>query len=235
VPRVIRPRLRVLAVLVSLAFVGACGGSSGGASNGIEKLSAKDALAKAQAAVSAVSSMHAAGTISQGGKTLTLDVTAGKDQGQGTVDVGGGQLELRFVDGTAYMRGEASALTAMGAPAAAATLAAGKWLKSSATNGDFAGFVSLLDIKQFTDQLLTPKGTPTAGKLTEINGAKAYTLIDPEGNGTLYIAATGQPFPLRVEKTGTDGGKVDFSDFGADLNVAAPDGAIDIAQLSGAG
>jgi hypothetical protein len=135
------------------------------------------------------------------------------------------------VDGNAYLKGGADALTAMGAPSTAASLMADKWLKTSASNGQFAGFASLLDIDKFVSDLLTPSGTPQKGKLTDVDGAKAYTLIDPD-NGTLYIAATGDPLPLRVEKSGDDGGRVDFTDFNDDLSVEAPAGAVDISQLA---
>ena len=52
---------------------------------------------------------------------------------------------------------------------------------------------------------------------------------------TLYVAASGAPRPLRLQRSGTSpagvAGTLDFSDYDAALTVAAPAGAIDIAKL----
>jgi hypothetical protein len=232
--------LKFFAALVTVVLVGGCGGSSGGGSdtNGIEKLSADKALAKVKADAATVKSVHVKGEIVQNGNTLGLDVHAGDAQGEGTLTVGGGTVELKLLDGVAYLRGDETALKSFGASDAELAATAGKWLKSSASGGEFESFSLFLDRDQLFTSLLDPNGTLAAGKLTTINGEKAFTLIDTAteaegGGGTLYVAATGKALPLRLAKAGAEGGSVDFLDYDADISVEAPAGAIDISQLGG--
>jgi hypothetical protein len=222
---------KALGALAMIMLLGGCGG--GGASdNGIEKLSADNALAKVKADAAAVTSVHVKGEIDQSGKSLGLDVRLGKAMGTGTLTISGGQLEIRLLNGTAYVRGDQAALIASGAPASQASLAADKWLKGSATTGSLSSFSSFLDIKTLFNALLTPQGSLKTGSSTTVNGTKAFSLIDTSSSGgTLYIALTGKALPLRIMKTGSGGGQVDFTDYDAKVTVTAPAGAIDISQL----
>jgi hypothetical protein len=230
--------LRLLAVLVATVLLGACGGSSGGESNGIEDLSADDALAKVKTDTATVSSVHVKGKLVQSGNTLELDVHAGDNEGEGTLTVGGGTVELKLVDGTAYLRGDETALTSFGASEQEIAATADKWLKSPAAGGQFDSFSLFLDLDKLFDSLLDPSGELETGSTTTIQGQQAFTLIDKGSEadstgGTLYIAATGKALPLRLAKAGDDGGSVDFLDYDAPIDVEAPSDAIDISQLGG--
>jgi hypothetical protein len=232
--------LKLITALVAIVLLGGCGGSSGGgsATNGIEKLTADKALAKVKADAATVKSVHVKGDIVQSGNTLGLDVHAGQSEGEGTLTVGGGTVELKLVDGEAYLRGDEAALKSFGASDQELAATAGKWLKSSASGGQFDSFSTFLDTEQLFTSLLDPNGTVKTGELTTLNGEKAFTLIDTAtdaegGGGTLYVAATGKALPLRIAKAGTEGGSVDFLDYDAELNVEAPADAIDISQLGG--
>jgi hypothetical protein len=223
----------MVVVLLAAALVAGCGGGSGGAaSNGIDKLAADKALDKVKAATATVKSVHVKGEISQAGNTIGLDVHVSDGAGEGTLMVGGGTVELRLVDGEAYLRGDEAALTSFGASQTQVAATANKWLKSAASGGQFQSFTTFLDLSTLFDSLLMPNGTIKAGSTTTLNGQKAYTLIDTASDGgTLYIALTGKALPLRVAKAGSSGGHVDFLDYDADVSVQAPDGAIDISQL----
>jgi hypothetical protein len=217
---------------VALVLVGGCGGGGGAQANGIEKLSADKALAKVKAAAATVTSVHVKGTLSQGTQTLGIDVQLGSGKGAGTLSASGHALEVRLLDGTVYVRGDAATFEAFGAPAAQASLAGGKWLKSPATSGSFTSFSGFLEIKGLFDSLLSPDGTVKLGKSTTINGTKALTLVDTASTGgSLYVAETGKALPLRVERGGAAGGHIDFTDYGSAVTVTAPAGAVDISQL----
>jgi hypothetical protein len=223
-------RAKLLGAVAMLVLLGACGG--GAKDNGIEKLSADQALAKVKAAANAITSVHVKGAIDQNGTSLALDVHLGKSSGSGTLTISGGQLEIRLVAGTAYVLGDQAALTAAGAPASQASLAAGKWLKGSATSGSLSSFSSFLNLKSLFNALLTPQGSLKTGTSTSVNGVKAFTLIDTStSGGTLYVAQTGKALPLRIKKSGSGGGTIDFTDYDAKVTVTAPAGAIDISQL----
>jgi hypothetical protein len=221
----------VVALLGALLASGCGGGSSG---NGIDKLSADDALAKVKAAAADVTSVHAKGTIQQSGKPLTLDVTVGSSAAQGTVGVGGGTMDLRLVDGVAYFRGDSKVFAAFGANAAQASLAANRWIKDTSASGPAGSFAAFLDRKKLFEALLTPQGTIKTGGDASVNGEKALILVDSSADGgKLYVAETGAALPLRIERSGANGGRIDFLDYNADVNVDAPSGALDISQLGG--
>lgn len=224
--------LKTLVPAVALALVAGCGGGSdGGSRNGIEKLSADKALAKVKSDVATVKSVHAVGRIDENGQQLSLDVHVARDRGIGTLGLGSGQLEVRLVDGTAYVRGDEAAYTAFGASSAQVKLIANKWLKGSSSSGDLSNFSGFLDLGKLFDSLLTPDGKVETGKTTTLHGQPAFTLVDSGAGGTLYIAETGKALPLRIEKTGTGGGQVDFTDYDDPVSVSAPSGAVDLSQL----
>lgn len=222
-------RLTAPVVLLVLALVTGCGG--GAADNGITELSADAALAKVKAAAKDVESVHVAGSIAQGGQSIGLDVHVGRDRGQGVLTINGGDLEIRLLEGTAYVRGATETFTKLGVPAIQAQLVGGKWLKSSASGGEFAAFTEFLDVDSLFESLLQPDGDVETGDTTTISGEEAFELVDSADSGSLFIATHGDPLPLRVQKGGETGGKVDFTDYGEDVDVQAPAGALDISQL----
>ena len=229
-----RPHARTTAVVlvgaVSLLLAG-CGGSD---TNGVEKLSASDALAKVRTATKSVSSVHVKGQIDQSGQTLGLDLTVGADAAQGEVDLGGGRMDLRLVDGVTYFRGDQKVFAAFGANPAEASLAAERWIKDTSSTGPAAGFSGFLDSKQLFTSLLTPQGTPRTGGTATVNGRKAFVLVDSSSEGgKLYVAETGDPLPLRIERTGSNGGRIDFTDYNAEVHVDVPPDAVDLSKLSG--
>ena len=229
-----RAPARLLAALLGAALLAGCGGGSGGSSNGIDKMSATDAIAKVKTAVADVKSVHVKGSVSQSGQSFTLDVSVGSDAATGSIGFGGGTMDVRLVDGVTYFRGDSKVFAAFGANAAVSSQAAGKWIKDTGSSGPAAGFATFLNRQQLFDQLLKPNGTVKKGGTTTVNGEKAVILIDEDSSsgGKLFIAATGKALPLRIEPN-TGQGSIDFLDYDADVNVEAPSGAIDISQLSG--
>lgn len=223
----------LFACLFALVLVAGCGGG-GQKSNGIEKLSANDALAKVKTATADVKSVHVKGTINQAGKALSLELFVGPTASKGTIGVGGGTMELRLVKGVTYFRGDSKVFAAFGANSAQASLAANRWIKDTSSTGPAASFSTFLDRKQLFDDLLTPQGTISTGGTATVNGHKALILVDNSSQGgKLYVATTGPALPLRIARSGTNGGHIDFSDYNADVQVDAPSGAIDLSQLSG--
>ena len=220
--------------LLAAALLAGCGG--GAKSNGIEKMSANDALTKVKAAVADVTSVHVVGQFSQSGQTMTVDVSIGDKKATGTIHVGGGTMDLRLVNGVTYFRGDSKVFASFGANSAQASLAAGRWIKDAGTSpgGPASSFASFLDRQKMFDELLTPQGSVSTGGTATINGHKALILIDNSADGgKLYVATTGAALPLRIQHTGTNAGRIDFTDYNATVTVQAPSGALDLSQLSG--
>src|SRR5262249_12063048 len=124
-----------------------------------------------------------------------------------------------------------------GVSPAVLTLVSGKWIKPKPGDRSMEGFLQLFDFSGFTHQLLTPDGPVTKAGTKTINGQPAIGLGDSGPNpGTLWIAATGAPYPLLVEgKAGSTGGSLTFSEFGQPVSPTPPPAnqIVDMSKLGG--
>ena len=131
---------------------------------------------------------------------------------------------------TVYIKGSPALYGRVGGPAAAQLLR-GKWLKAPATSGNLASIASLTDLRQLVDTTLASHGTLAKGGTTTVGGQKVVAVTDTSKGGTLYIATTGQPYPIEIMKAGASGGKITFDRWNEPVSLAAPSNAIDLAQL----
>ncbi len=218
----------VATVAVAVLVAGCGGGSS---SNGEASKTPKQVVADAQQAISAASSVHVAGKISEGGTALGLDLSMVRGKGAtGNLSEGGLSFDLVRIGNIAYVRGS-DAFYKKFAGAAVAQLLHGKWLKGPTSTGDFASLAPLTDMKQFFSQLTGSHGTLKNEGETSFKGQKAVAIKDTTKGGTLYIAATGKPLPLGIVGGGSNTGTVTFGDWNKDVTLKAPSGAIDLAKL----
>jgi hypothetical protein len=233
--RVVRlhPRLCASFVLVlSLAALAGCGGSSG---NGVASKSADQIVNKSRLAADSASSVHVSGSLVAGGSPITLDLNlvAGKGA-RGELSENGLNFKLILVGGTAYISGSPAFYRHLGG-AAAAQLFAGKWLKASATTGEFASFSSLADMRKLIDSALTGHGALAKGAITVVNSQKAIAVSDTTKGGTLYVATTGKPYPIEISKGGAENGKISFDAWNKSVAIAAPANSVDVSELKAAG
>jgi hypothetical protein len=216
-----------IALLTALA---GCGGS-GSSGNGVASKSSEQIVAATKAAADSASSVHVAGSVVSGGAPLTLDLTlaAGKG-GRGQISTNGLSFQLIQVEGSAYISGSPAFYRHFAGPSAAQLLQ-GKWLKAPATTGELAAISSLTDLRKLVDTSLAGHGTLVKGATTTVNGQQAIALKDTAKGGTLYVATTGQPYPIEIEKGGAEGGKITFDRWNAPVTLAAPANAVDINKL----
>jgi hypothetical protein len=234
----VRPRLAAappLALVTVALVLAGCGGSSSSSSNGVADKSPTEILAATKTAADAASSVHVSGSIVSSGSPITLDMhlRAGKG-GRGSLSENGLAFQLIQTGGTVYIKGSPAFYKRIGGTAAAQLLQ-GKWLKAAASSSDFASLSQLTDLRQLVDQTLAKPGSLTKGQTTTVNGQKVVGLTDRTKGGTLYIAATGQPYPIEITKSGSGGGKIVFDSWNKPVTVAPPANAIDVAQLQSAG
>jgi hypothetical protein len=236
-PACSRPSLRArgalgaaLAMPLAALALASCGGSSG---NGIASKKPTEILALSKQAADSAKSVHVTGSIVSNGSPLTLDLSllAGKGA-HGTLSEGGSSFELIEVGGTVYLRGSESFYRRIGG-AAAAQLLNGKWLKAPTSTPDFASLGSLTDMRQLIDSTLADHGTLAKRATTSVAGQRVVGLNDTSKGGTLYVAATGKPYPVQIARTGANGGRVTFGRWNAPVSLMPPAGAIDITQLQG--
>ncbi len=229
-----------IAALVLAAGLAACGssskssssGTSGSSDNGVAAKSPDQIVAAAQTAAGGLGAVHVAGTVSSGTQPVSMDLDLANGKGgRGSMTASGLSFQIISLGQTAYFSGGPSFWQRFGGKAAAQLLQ-GKWLKAPAT-GNFGSFAKLTDMQTLFSKLLASHGSLTKGSTTTINGQKVIAVNDSAQGGTLYVATTGKPYPVRVAKNGSGGGQLTFDRFNESISLSPPPNAIDISQLKG--
>jgi hypothetical protein len=216
------------AALVAL-LLASCGGG-GTKSNGEADKTPEQVVQDARDAAVAASSAHLAGRIVNAGTPLTINLTLVKAKGaKGSISQSGLAFQVVRVGNTVYIKGSDAFLRRFAG--AAAALLRGRWLKAQAT-GQFAPVASLTDLGKLLQAAIASHGKLKNDGETEFEGQKAVAIKDTTKGGTLYVAATGTPYPLALVG-GTDAGKIVFDRWGASATIAAPQGAVDLSKLGG--
>ncbi len=227
-------RLAAVALVLAAALIAGCGASSS-SGNGVASKSPSEILAAAKTAAAGASSVHVAGALSSGGTPLTLDMDLVSGRGgRGQISENGLSFELIVVGDTVYIKGSPAFYSHFGG-AAAAQLFQGKWLKAPVSGGELASLASLTNLSRLLDQALASHGTLAKGATTTIAGQPVVELRGAANTGSLYIATTGQPYPIEVVKRGSETGHVSFTRWNDPVSLTAPSGAIDLSQLQHAG
>jgi hypothetical protein len=201
-------------------------------SNGIASKSPSEIVSAARSAVEGVSSVHVSGSGLSDGVPIALNLylVAGKG-GRGTVSDNGETFSLVVIGKTLYFEASRSFWTNNGGKAAA-NLFAGKWLKTPAT-GQFAAVSEFTDIHSLFTKLLSPPGALTRGPTSTLHGQPAVAVTDNGNGGTLYVATTGQPYPLEVVNNTKKHGTLVINGINQSVTLAAPKTSIDISKLGG--
>jgi hypothetical protein len=222
------PRL-VAPVLAALLIAG-CGGGGGG-DNGVPDMTADEIVAAAETAARDASSVHVQGSGESGGQPLELDLylVAGEG-GKGHLVVNGLSFDIVRVGDKAYFKGEDEFWSQFGGPAAVELLR-GRWLEASATTGDLASFAPLTDLEALFDAMLADHGVLEKGDETTIEGEPAISVEDTTEGGTLYVATTGEPYPLQVEGGSDSPGTITFTEWNESVELEAPTDTIDFSEL----
>jgi hypothetical protein len=224
-----------LAVLALAAGAGCGSSSSGSADNGVAAKSPVEILNVTKTAADSASAVHVSGSLVAGGSPITLDLSLVRGKGgKGKISENGLSFELIQLNGTAYISGSAEFYKHFAGGAAAALLQ-GKWLKASSTSGSLAALASLTDLQKLIDTALARRGILVKGSKTTISGQPAIPVTDTSQNGSLYVATTGQPYPIQISKNGAGGGKIAFAEWNKPIAIAAPANAVDISALQHAG
>jgi hypothetical protein len=217
-----------IACSVLMALLAGCDGSGDRAGNGVAAKSPEAIVSAATGAVGNLNSVHVSGALANGGSQTMLDLNLVNGKGgQGSMSQGRLSFKIVALDQEVYINGSPNFLRQFGG-AAAAQLLRGKWLKAPAT-GQFASLAMLTDVRQLFNQLLSNHGTFSKGKTTTVRGHKVIAVTASRG-GTLYVATTGQPYPIEIVTDGPQRGRVDFDRFNQPVSLSPPHNAIDVAR-----
>jgi hypothetical protein len=227
-------RLRIAAVAtVSVLALAGCGGSSGSAAKTESARPAGQILTDVRAAVSDASSVHLAGHVSST-TAVTLNLHLTRTGGSGTVSSKGLAIRVTRIGNAVYFTGT-KAFYRHFTNAAGVALLDGKWLKVPATDSRFGAFSRLTDMRALLGQVLKPAGTVVKVRTRTLHGVRVIGLRDSADNGTLYVSATGVPYPVEIVNTGAHPGLVKFDNWDQPVTLRAPANPIHLGQLAKVG
>jgi hypothetical protein len=228
------PRLSVsLFVLAALANAGCSSSASSG--NSVSSKSPTEILAASKAAADSASSVHVAGTLTSNGTRITLNLSLVSGHGgRGQISQNNLSFKLIVIGDTIYIKASPAFYSHFGGTAAA-QLFQGKWLKAPVSQGELGSLAALTNFGQLIDQSLANQGTLAKGATTTAAGEPAIELRDTSHDGSLFVASTGEPYPIEIVKRGSETGHITFTDWHQPVSLSAPSGAIDLSQLQHAG
>lgn len=218
--------------------------------DGFAGLTADQVGDKAVAATKAARTIRMTGQIRSNGEQMSVGLAVdNKGACTGRLGIEGGNADLRQVNNVMYMKGDAefwrASLGESGSPGPGSEgvigLVKGRWIKMPAGSANDMGRVC--DLKAMLAELDKNKSDRkglTKGKDAEVGGRPATTLVKRSGGETttLYVAKEGEPYLLKVAKTGGDEpGTMLFADYNKPVADAAPpvDEVVDLGNLSGLG
>jgi hypothetical protein len=211
-------------VLAALALSG-CGADA--KTNGLEKLSGGQVQRKAAAALGSAKSAHVKGTGVFGGYPVQFDQRISGTSTSGALAADGVRVEITKIGESTYVKGSGPALRKLGASAAAARVGANRWLKLGPKQVTlWEGF----SLEELADQLVHDD-SPVDPRVTQakLDGRRVVVLTQRNGS-KLYVANSGRAYPVRGEYKGPAPARIDFTEYGTDFRITAPENAIDVAK-----
>lgn len=236
-PHVLRRAVAVTSVLAGLTAAAACGGAPAddagpmadiatarvSAENGLDQLPPDDAVDAVLAALREERTFHVSGVTAQG---MALDISyvvgAGAIGTIGDTEDDSSPIEMLALDGRIYVAGDEEFLADTVGEDAAKTIG-GKWLLLAADTTE--RFDVLANGEQFARAILADGGTVEMTGVREVDGVPAIGLLFRDSGATLWVAASGDPIPLRLEEKGASGGTgvLTFTEVGAEFEIESPD------------
>jgi hypothetical protein len=215
--------------LAGVVLLAGCG-SGANRTNGMQAQTPTQIVAAAKAAARAAASVHVAGSIVSDGKPISLNMELVSEKGgKGRVSLDGLSFRLVDVDGAVYVNGSSAFYTRFAGVTAARVLR-GKWLKGP-QSGALASLASLARLRSLLSTALASHGRLARVTDATVEGQRAIGVSDPVNGGTLYVAATGAPYPLEIVRHGFGAGKLVFDRWNQAVSLAVPTNAIDVKQL----
>jgi hypothetical protein len=223
-----------LAKLVAVAALGAslaaCGGSTS-AANAVASKTPAQIVAAAKAAAVGAATVHVAGSIIVQGSPISFNMELVSDKGgMGRISLGSLSMQLVELDGYLYVRGNSDFYEHF-AGAGAARRLRGTWLKGAADGAALRPLAELVSLRGLLGITLADHGELTRTAGATVAGRSAVGVSDLARGGTMYVAATGIPYPLEIVWNGEPGGKITFNHWNKPAEPSAPVHAINVKQL----
>ena len=225
-----------LAAMGTVLVVAGCGSSSSSGavagSNGESQKSGPQVVKDAVAAMQASGAVHVSGiqpNATSENQVTQVDLQLQSDDSSGSVTLNRDPVQFIVVGGAIYLKAPAALYVAQNTTPAIAAKLANKWVKApsqSAFNEFTLAMVSQALGKPETKATIDSK--TSTGKL---NGQPVVIVKQSDG-AKLYVAATGQPYPLKTTSGSANAGlgTAEFTGYGKHVTITAPTSFIDASQ-----
>jgi len=223
------------AVVAALLVAGCSGGSSGTVTTGGSSPASVAASAgpppdaaalgkQVKSATAKAASFHILAALTQGGSKVSMNMSLTRSgEMSGTMSVNQTPVSLLVTQGHAYVKVTSGLLKSQHLPTAACTLMCGKYLKMP--TGQAKEMLNGMDVSSLLGQLSALKLTYV--RTVTVNGEPAWQMRASDGS-TVYVAAQGPPYPLRVTKGAS---RADFTQWNA-VTIPPPPPASQIVDLN---
>ena len=227
------------AVVAVLLVAGCSGGSSGTATTGGSSPAGAAASAgpppdpaalgkQVRSATAKATSFHVLAVVTDGGSKISMNMSMTRSgEMSGTMSANKVAVTMLVTRGHSYIKISSGLLKSQHLPSAACALVCGKYLEVPA--GQAKGMRNGLDMPSLLRQLSATSLTYV--RTVTVNGRPAWQMRASDGS-TVYVAAQGPPYPLRVTKGVS---RADFTQWNA-VTIPPPPPAsqvVDLSQLTG--
>jgi hypothetical protein len=237
---VTRPGGALIAAAVVVPFVilavSSCAASA--SSGGLESKSPSEVLQAAAAALRAAKSVYITGSAGRPllGAALHLRGASLRVKGESarikggsqtiTLTLAGGSAEVTRIGGDTFLKADQGGLKILGAPRSVQRHLAGQWLDVPARDFSFGPglFTTGFTAKQLTRY---PSPLKPGVRQATLDGSKVVVLTYQDGS-KLYVADSGPAYPLRWDYKVPHPATANFTDYGANVHIAEPSGAVDV-------
>jgi hypothetical protein len=200
----------------------------------LAELTANQIALKAIADFKASSSVHVAGSVTDSGQAIAMNMTLGTKGCTGTLGIRGeGSLFVLEIGKTLWVKPDDQFWkSAVGkkVPSAVLPLFEGRYIQTSANDSNWSWLGTLCSPRQFAGQV-SPTHHNVKGKTITISGQPVLQIKDPGGPGSAYVTISARPEILRID--GGSAGHMDFTGYNAPVTLTPPpaDQTIDGAKL----
>jgi hypothetical protein len=261
----VRLKAAALLALICAAAAGCGGGgddsssssssSAASESNGIASKSPQQILDASANALKDVKTFHVEGTQ---GKSTSVKADVGlPDQFRFNLRQGRAAALMLLTGGSLYIKANDDYWKQVGGNARGSGQLAGRWFKLPSENSQLQLLTKQVDPKVLSRCLREDHGTLANGGTATVNGQPAVVVIDKgdkpgTARGKLFVAATGDPLPLRTLATGSErpggaktgdcedstptqaGDEAVFSRYDEPVDLKPPPSAVDLGNAGGA-
>lgn len=206
-------------VVVVLVLGAAAGCTGGDKTNGLEGKPAVEVQQTAVAALEEAGSVHVTGELLSRGRPVQLDLLVTGNSSSGTLTLEDSQVDIVTVGSEFYLKSDQTGWQDLEAPAPVAGYA-GRWVKLGTRHVN----VDVVDLKFLVERIAGEAWQEAKVEQSAMNDTKVVALNRPDG-ARLDIANVGPGYPLRLDDR-PHGVHLDFTEHGADVQIAAPGDAL---------